>query len=198
MSSELQEMTRDHATRLMITGISLGILHVVAGPDHLSALATLAVGSSWKAMSLGVRWGLGHSTGLIAVAIVFIALKGELNLRALGRYCDVLVGIFMVALGLYGIYDTLTIYHKKRYKKDLKELKSVHSIESNNGNNNSNSKLLTISTNDEIDEILSHHDNVKTPIHRSNRYVDIHDPFTQRLVSFSIGLLHGNYLVISV
>lgn len=43
-----------HAASLIATGFTMGVLHVVAGPDHLSALATLAVGSSWKALTLGV------------------------------------------------------------------------------------------------------------------------------------------------
>ena len=36
------------AQRLVTTGISLGLLHVLAGPDHLSALAALSVGSSYR------------------------------------------------------------------------------------------------------------------------------------------------------
>ena len=36
------------AQRLITTGISLGLLHVLAGPDHLSALAALSVGSSYR------------------------------------------------------------------------------------------------------------------------------------------------------
>jgi hypothetical protein len=49
--------------KLIRTGIAMGILHVLAGPDHLSALAALSVGSSWRAVVLGVRWGIGHSLG---------------------------------------------------------------------------------------------------------------------------------------
>ena len=48
---------------------SLGIVHVLTGPDHLSAIATLSanVGHTGAAFGLGVRWGLGHSTGLLLV-----------------------------------------------------------------------------------------------------------------------------------
>jgi len=88
-----------HTDSLIATGLSLGILHVLAGPDHLSALAALSVGNSWRAFSLGLRWGLGHSTGLIVVAIIFILMKGDLDLKLLGRYCDTLVGAFMIVLG---------------------------------------------------------------------------------------------------
>ena len=31
-------------SNLILTGFTLGVVHVLAGPDHLSALATLSVG----------------------------------------------------------------------------------------------------------------------------------------------------------
>lgn len=31
-------------SNLILTGVTLGVVHVLAGPDHLSALATLSVG----------------------------------------------------------------------------------------------------------------------------------------------------------
>ena len=54
--------------------LGLGIVHVLTGPDHLSALSTLSVGKKLKvAFGLGVRWGCGHSFGLLIVAIIFFA-----------------------------------------------------------------------------------------------------------------------------
>jgi hypothetical protein len=57
------ESERYNSQKLIYTGVLMGVIHVLAGPDHLSALATLSVGSSWRAALLGVRWGIGHSTG---------------------------------------------------------------------------------------------------------------------------------------
>jgi hypothetical protein len=40
-----------------------GLVHVLTGPDHLTAVSMLAAGggaSRWRAAWLGVRWGLGH------------------------------------------------------------------------------------------------------------------------------------------
>ena len=107
-----------HEQNLIITGMSMGLLHVLAGPDHLSALAALAVGTSWKAFMLGFRWGIGHSSGLVVVAVVFISLKGNLDLRKLGRYCDFIVGLFMITLGCYGVIGALKMYKQKRNKRD--------------------------------------------------------------------------------
>ena len=106
-------------SQLQMTGFSLGILHVLAGPDHLSALATLSVGNSWKAMELGVRWGLGHSTGLVVVAAIFIYMKGEMDLSRIGRFSNVILGIFMITIGFYGVIGALKTFGAKRTKRDL-------------------------------------------------------------------------------
>ena len=51
-------------------GIAMGFLHVMAGPDHLSALATLSSNlGNCKAFQLGVRWGIGHSAGEFYVGL---------------------------------------------------------------------------------------------------------------------------------
>lgn len=200
-----------HEVNLVITGMSLGILHVLAGPDHLSALAALAVGTSYKAFILGVRWGIGHSTGLIVVAIVFILLKGDLDLRKLGRYCDSLVGAFMICLGFFGIITALRTYREKRTKRD-KDIKRSHDIEDSVPVNESSrekgasprltSSKLTIneestalidSTSTDLD---TYHDHDHDHLHGLEEcqycvFIDMHDPTTQRILSFAVGLLHG-------
>jgi len=47
-------------------------------------------------------------------------LKGDLDLRRVGRYCDALVGIFMMVLGVYGVFGSLKHARDKRRSK-LKE-----------------------------------------------------------------------------
>eukprot|EP00529_Nitzschia_sp_RCC80_P031261 CAMPEP_0113498946 /NCGR_PEP_ID=MMETSP0014_2-20120614/31472_1 /TAXON_ID=2857 /ORGANISM="Nitzschia sp." /LENGTH=361 /DNA_ID=CAMNT_0000393061 /DNA_START=7 /DNA_END=1092 /DNA_ORIENTATION=- /assembly_acc=CAM_ASM_000159 len=107
---------------LVGTGLLLGVVHVLTGPDHLSALAALSSCSDgWTSFSLGVRWGIGHSTGLLIVGGFFI-LKDYLDSNAGGRedgssddngedpievpdtvghFFESLVGVFMICLGIY-------------------------------------------------------------------------------------------------
>ncbi|KAG5190746.1 hypothetical protein JKP88DRAFT_271408 [Tribonema minus] len=70
------------------TGLLFGLLHVVTGPDHMSVLATLAAGGGWKAFGLGVRWGLGHASGLLFVAALFLSLKNKIDLDQIGNDDD--------------------------------------------------------------------------------------------------------------
>ena len=89
------------------------MVHVLTGPDHLSALATLsAVSDPWTAFFLGARWGMGHSTGLLLVGLILIvrdSTRDENDPRAivvpeiLSVVFESAVGVFMIVLGIYGI-----------------------------------------------------------------------------------------------
>ncbi|KAG9407133.1 hypothetical protein AC1031_001827 [Aphanomyces cochlioides] len=99
-------------SKLVMTAIGFGVFHVLSGPDHLSALATLSAGSSWRSFSLGMRWGCGHSIGLIIMAVIFILLDDSLNLDKLDIVTEIIVGVFMVTLGVYGIYSAIRKYNE--------------------------------------------------------------------------------------
>lgn len=104
---------------LCTTGLTMGIVHVLTGPDHLSAIATLSVNvGNGHAFWVGIRWGMGHSIGLVVVGSIFILLENlhyqnynttgnNNNTRVieipdrLEHLAACFVGIFMLALGCY-------------------------------------------------------------------------------------------------
>eukprot|EP00483_Globobulimina_turgida_P008599 UN08617 len=108
------------------TALGLGVVHVMTGPDHLSALSTLSVGKPLKtAFGLGVRWGCGHSFGLLIVAIIFFAVGQHVNLSVLSYWADLFVGIFMILLGVWYILKAFRErmkYLKKKEKQDIVDL----------------------------------------------------------------------------
>lgn len=214
----LQPMTVEHARTLISTGLVLGIVHVLAGPDHLSALATLSVGSSWRAISLGVRWGLGHSTGLVVVAFIFIMLKGELDLHRIEQYCDTLVGGFMVCLGFLGVVGAFRQYRERKDKKEgtsaEESLEFGIGVSGSGANLQSmaNRRAMSLKTQEglgaataatigtgvgggvavvERSNVHHHHTHSIEEDLSFCPNVDMKDPITQRLVSFTIGILHG-------
>ena len=85
----------------------MGIIHVLTGPASLSSLAALSVGSSCRAFQLGLRWGIGHSGGLVFLCLLFLYLKGQIDLLEISDFFNVIVGVLMVAFGSYGIYYTI-------------------------------------------------------------------------------------------
>ncbi|CEG40371.1 hypothetical protein L915_02890 [Plasmopara halstedii] len=109
--------------QIFLAGMFFGLVHVMTGPDHLSALATLAAGSSWRSFALGFRWGCGHSIGLILMALAFIALDGKFDFSALTVVLDVLVGVFMIILGVYGIHEGMKKARKS--KQNVEEFEKM-------------------------------------------------------------------------
>jgi len=129
------------AIKLIGMGIGMGVVHVLTGPDHLSALATLSSSSAAGTSSspspqipkyflfgLGARWGIGHSTGLLVVGGIFIfkdAISGNDDADNdddtvmipdwLTRMFESFVGLFMLALGFYGIYEAHRIKNGYSY-----------------------------------------------------------------------------------
>lgn len=146
------------ALSLIGTGITLGIVHVLTGPDHLSALATLcACESTRTSFFLGVQWGIGHSTGLLLVGGIFIAIlsstttttttttpNGDVTSEevieipeTVTHIFENLVGAFMVALGIYGLHRAY-----RRHKRNQEDEDNNNMI-NNNINNGTNDDIYT-------------------------------------------------------
>lgn len=84
-------------------GLLAGLLHVFAGPDHLAALAPLSLRARGRAWAIGLRWGLGHSSGVLVVAVVAFGLRQVVHLEAFSTWGERLVGATMIVLGLWGL-----------------------------------------------------------------------------------------------
>lgn len=84
-------------------GLLAGLLHVFAGPDHLAALAPLSLKARSRAWVVGLRWGLGHSSGVLVVAAVAFELRQVVPLEALSGWGERLVGATLIILGLWGL-----------------------------------------------------------------------------------------------
>jgi len=92
-----------------LAGLLAGLLHVLSGPDHLAAVAPLAVehkGHAWRA---GVRWGLGHSGGVLVIAAIALILRELAVPMNVSRAGERLVGVAMIAIGLWGLRRALTV-----------------------------------------------------------------------------------------
>jgi hypothetical protein len=87
----------------LLAGLLAGSVHVVAGPDHLAAVAPLAVSDRRRAWTAGVRWGLGHSLGVGLVAVVALLLRDALPIDRISAWSERLVGVVLIAIGLWAL-----------------------------------------------------------------------------------------------
>jgi len=123
------EDNEKNISELIILGISMGIVHILTGPDHLSALATLSANvGNCEAVGLGMRWGVGHSTGLILVAAILIAISegGDVEESSvLAHSMEFIVGVFMIILGSYGVYR---VYYKHSMGHSVEAADENHNV----------------------------------------------------------------------
>lgn len=110
-----------------LTGLLAGTLHVWSGPDHLAAIAPIAVqgrGRSWMA---GLRWGVGHSAGVGVVAALSLALRDVLPLDRVSGIGERLVGVLLVGIGLWGLRSALrTRVHVHQHAHDGTPHSHIH------------------------------------------------------------------------
>lgn len=89
-------------TAVCLAGLLAGSLHVFSGADHLAALAPLSLQARHRAWTLGLRWGLGHSGGVLLVAAAAFGLRQVSDFEALSGWSERLAGVSLILLGLWG------------------------------------------------------------------------------------------------
>ena len=93
-----------------IAGLVAGFLHVFSGPDHLAAIAPLAVDVRRRAWITGLRWGIGHSAGVFAVGILSLLLRDLLPLENISHWSERIVGVLLIAIGFWGIRKAMEVH----------------------------------------------------------------------------------------
>jgi sulfite exporter TauE/SafE len=103
---------------LIFGGLFAGLLHVLSGPDHLAAVAPLAVRQPRRAWLHGFRWGFGHSAGVIIVGILSLLLREVLPLEGLAAWSERLVGVMLVGIGLWSLRKAFQIHEHEHTHDD--------------------------------------------------------------------------------
>lgn len=85
----------------LLTGLLAGAIHVWSGPDHLAAVAPLAVRRARRAWLSGARWGLGHSAGVAVVGLLSLLLRDLISVEWLSLWGERLVGVMLVGIGFW-------------------------------------------------------------------------------------------------
>jgi len=86
------------------TGLLAGLVHALAGPDHLSAVAPLVVEEKRARWRMGLFWGIGHSLGVWAVGLIVFALRGVFPVASVSSWSERLVGAVLIGVGLWGLH----------------------------------------------------------------------------------------------
>ncbi len=92
------------------TGLIAGIVHVWSGPDHLAAIAPLAVRRPARAWVPGVRWGIGHAAGVGLVGLLSLWLRDLLPVNLLSTWGERLVGVMLFGIGLWALRKAFKVH----------------------------------------------------------------------------------------
>src|SRR5688572_8935077 len=88
----------------VLTGAAAGLFHVLSGPDHLAAVAPLAVDDRKRGWLAGFTWGVGHASGVVVVAVIAVLLREMLpSIDIISAWGERVVGAALIGIGLWAL-----------------------------------------------------------------------------------------------
>jgi hypothetical protein len=94
-------------------GLAAGLIHVFSGPDHLAAVAPLALSETppgearrhrVEGWFTGLQWGIGHTIGVLLIACLLLLIREQLPLDAISAYSERIVGVALIVVGVWGVW----------------------------------------------------------------------------------------------
>jgi len=93
-----------------VTAAIAGTVHVLSGPDHMAAVAPLAIEDRGRSWFAGWTWGVGHASGVIVVALLGVLLRDLLPpVQSISLWGERVVGGALIAVGLWAVRRGLAI-----------------------------------------------------------------------------------------
>ena len=147
----------------IFAGFLAGSAHVISGPDHLAALAPIALDSPQQARALGIKWGVGHGVGVIVLGTIGALTKASFDLNLISAWSEFFVGLILIGVGGWAFYKAKNIV--------------IHAHPHEHTHHSSNS-----------DQTASHqHIHIHT--HTEDHNLQAHQGHTH--TAFWVGMLHG-------
>ena len=129
---------------VILTGILAGFIHVVSGADHLIAMAPSAITYPKIAFRNSISWGLGHSSGVIFLALLAIFIKDITPLDKFSNFAEFFAGISLLLVGVFAVKNSLHLnIHSHSHKHDGVAHHHLHFHSKDEKKHNKHSHALT-------------------------------------------------------
>jgi len=88
----------------LLIGLLAAMIHVVAGPDHLAAVAPIALREKTNSWLIGLFWGIGHVFGMILIGVLFFYFRELIPVDIISEQSEKLVGLLLIVIGIWVFY----------------------------------------------------------------------------------------------
>ncbi len=110
-----------------ITGFLAGSVHVVSGPDHLSAVAPLSIEEGKASWKMGLLWGVGHTSGVMIVGLIALLGRELIPIDLISNWSERFVGVVLIGIGIWGIRKALkNKVHVHKHNHEDNEHTHIH------------------------------------------------------------------------
>lgn len=99
----------------LLFGLIAATIHVLSGPDHLAAVAPLALNARHRPWLIGMSWGIGHVVGMLILGVVFIYFKAFIPVDFISANSEKLVGILLILIGMWAFYRMYSFSNKNHH-----------------------------------------------------------------------------------
>lgn len=111
----------------IVAGLAAGSIHVLAGPDHLAAVAPLAAERETRSWRAGLLWGLGHAAGVVVVGAAALLLREVIPVARISGVGERVVGGVLIGIGVWAIIQaTRQRVHVHEHRHDGHSHAHVH------------------------------------------------------------------------
>src|SRR5215831_2769280 len=95
---------------IVLSAALAGVVHVLTGPDHMAAVAPLAIADHKRGWFAGWTWGLGHASGVVVIALLAVLLRDMLPpIDFISSWGEKIVGGALIGIGLWGLRRSLDV-----------------------------------------------------------------------------------------
>jgi len=94
----------------VLTGLLAGIIHVWSGPDHLAAIAPLAVRRPKQTWIPGAKWGIGHSAGVAIIGVLSLFLRDVIPVNLISTWGERMVGVMLIGIGCWALRKAFRVH----------------------------------------------------------------------------------------
>jgi sulfite exporter TauE/SafE len=100
----------------LLFGFIAATIHVVSGPDHLAAVAPLAINTKFRPWMIGMSWGIGHLVGMLLIGVLFLFFRELLPVDLISAHSEKIVGLLLILIGCWSFLRLYRLHQQTRHK----------------------------------------------------------------------------------